>query len=87
MRAYPLFLTRRGFSMYSSSVRMARSLEVCGVRPVLVKEAAALPLVWMAVWEGGALGLEIEFGFVVTDERDLEVEREEEVFGLDGTCP
>jgi hypothetical protein len=27
--------------MYSSSLRMARSLEVAGVRPVEVKEAAA----------------------------------------------
>ena len=39
---------RLGFSRYSSSVRMAREADVCGVIPVEVNEAAARPVVW---WE------------------------------------
>lgn len=37
--------------MYSSSVKRARALDVWGVRPVEVREAAAWPVVWReALW-------------------------------------
>ena len=48
MVARPGVRTRRGCSMYVSGDWRAREEEVCGVRPVEVREAAARPVVWRA---------------------------------------
>lgn len=54
--------------MYSSSERVVKAEEVCGVRPVEVREAAAWPVVCrdFGAWEmgNGALGVLTEGGDV-----------------------
>ena len=52
--AYPLTLIILGFNIYSSSDSSARSDPVCTVTPVDVREAAALPVVYLAALYGTA---------------------------------